>query len=105
MSNRVLIHIATGEHMVAVDEKQYRLFEKLATTPAYMWHGEKVEVTKEEAAKIMEDERIALVQDRIALDNEKAAFEQEKAAFYAMRDAQKIENIEQPVKRRTRQTK
>lgn len=95
MSNRVLIHIASGTQMIPQDARQERLFDKLSTTPSYMWQGDRVEVTATEAVRILEAERQSLVEER-------AQLEKEKAAFYAERIAT---NIEQPVKRRTRQTK
>ena len=85
MSNtRTLIHIQSGRHLVPQNDRAVRLFDKLSTTPQYMWSDEQVDVTVPEAARILEKERQALVSER-------EAFEKEKEEFY--------HNIEQPNKR------
>lgn len=78
MSNRYLIHLPTGQHLVPTS-KQERFFEKLSQSDQYMWSDQKVDVSVAEAKKILEAEQAALIKEREELDQERALFEQERA--------------------------
>lgn len=86
--SKAIVHKKTGKIITDADidsTHPERIKELLIKSGKYVWEGEKIEVTAEQGATIVEQEIIRLTKDREEFEVEKAAFEKEKTEFFAFK--------------------
>lgn len=84
--SKAIINIKTGEKITNDDiksKKPENVKALLVKSGAWIYEGDKVEVTTEVGAQVVEDEIKRLTAEREVFEAEKEAFAQEKAAFEA----------------------